>query len=441
MGPQETRVGVSTPDWIWQTAPRDWTVIDKTIEGLYSLLRHRREKPTDKSDERYYEMVIRYFERLIRAEEEGKKIAYHLAYMPHQLARALDMVTFHLEGGPVVVGQMTGNLQESLSEAKAFGCPPESCSNQRNLTGLICMGGLPRPDAFFCGLVVCDSHTTSFGIGADLWGVPSFFIDIPYHFYPKDLQYVTTEMEDLVQVLEGVAGKKMDWDLLKHKVKNTQRLVELGREIANYRKAIPSPMRGRKIQQLHWTEMCLMGEDEAVSFFELVLGEIKERVERGISAVPEEKYRLLTLFYPPVYGGKILDWMEREQGAVSVWECPGEYSSSEGDLDPEKPLESLARWHRLTSFSAFYQGPLKPESLDRIAQAAIEHKAVGAIYWAHQTCRYSCQPIRPVKEALMEEAGVPMLVIDMDYTDPTFTTPDQIREKMEGFFEELEDRR
>jgi len=41
----------------------------------------------------------------------------------------------------------------------------------------------------------------------------------------------------------------------------------------------------------------------------------------------------------------------------------------------------------------------------------------------------------------MEEAGVPTLVLDCDFMDPTFVSQEETRDKIEAFLEMLEDRR
>jgi benzoyl-CoA reductase/2-hydroxyglutaryl-CoA dehydratase subunit BcrC/BadD/HgdB len=71
-------------------------------------------------------------------------------------------------------------------------------------------------------------------------------------------------------------------------------------------------------------------------------------------------------------------------------------------------------------------------------EEAIDYKAEGAIYWAHIGCRQACATIRSTKDALMEKAGIPTLVIDCDIADPSLTSEEEVRTKLEGFFEIME---
>jgi hypothetical protein len=76
---------------------------------------------------------------------------------------------------------------------------------------------------------------------------------------------------------------------------------------------------------------------------------------------------------------------------------------------------------------------------DAIADA-ISHKVQGAVYWAHTGCRQACATIRATKDALSEELEIPTMVVDMDIIDPTFVSEDEMKDKLESFFELLDER-
>lgn len=147
-----------------------------------------------------------------------------------------------------------------------------------------------------------------------------------------------------------------------------------------------------------------MGAPEAVEYLRAVRDEIRERVKCGKGYV-EERYRLIALFTPPNYNWKLLDWMEREHGACIVAEP---YNSHWGDFeyDFSRPWLTLAR-------RAF----------------------------RHPTCRQTCATIRTVKDALSERVGIPTLVLDMDTGDPSFISDEELKDKLESFFEMLAERK
>lgn len=416
----------------------DTTKFDKAIEVLETILKHRTAHPTEKSDELYYQLVLRYMKNIQEARDQGKIIVGHTIVIPPEIFYAMDIVPMHLEATSMMITQCLNAYEEAFDAAKGYGFLPEVCSAHRNLNALCILGWLPRPDAVIWSNQVCDNTSKSGDAPCEIYGIPGFFLDRPYNYTDRDALYYTQELEDMVHFLEDVCHRKMDWDRLKESLTYSQRSMDLHREIVQMRKAVPSPMRNRKFMYLTVMEWYLSGTPECVDFYQMIHDEVKGRVERGEGVVPVEKHRLLTLFLPPINMWKLLDWMEREYGAVSVAE-PYCSDWGEGDLDPSKPLESLARKSFYRPICRPMHGPLREGVLSDTLKDAAEFKVNAAIYWAHIGCRQACACIRILKDGLYEKYGIPMLVLDNDLIDPTFATETELKDKLEGFFEMLED--
>ena len=71
---------------------------------------------------------------------------------------------------------------------------------------------------------------------------------------------------------------------------------------------------------------------------------------------------------------------------------------------------------------------------------AVAHHAQWGLFFAMINCRQGCAMVRPVKDALLREAGIPTVVVDIDVLDPSFVSDDDIKDKLEGFFEVLAER-
>ncbi|MFH1624025.1 MAG: 2-hydroxyacyl-CoA dehydratase family protein [Pseudomonadota bacterium] len=418
----------------------DTTVMDAGIKTLEAILEHRRARPAEKSDEMYYELLIRYLGRVRTAKDEGKYLVAHTVVIPTEILFAMDIIPMHLEFTSMTLTQLTDMYEQAWSTAKAFGFTPEICSAHRNLNAHCILGTLPKPDAVIWSNQVCDNTSKSGDAPAHLYGCPGFFLDRPYRYTENDVQYFTEELGDLVQFLEELTHQKLDWDRLNEALKQSQRMIELHREILELRKAVPAPMRNRRFMQIMAAEWYYSGAPDVIGFLEQVRDEIKDRVEAKVGFVPEERYRLLNLFLPPMNMWKLLDWMEREYGAVSVMEP---YCShwGPGEIDLERPLESLARKSFYQPICRQMHGPVEEGIFKDSIDDAIEYKAEGAIYWAHIGCRQSDACIKILKDGLSEKAGIPTLVVDNDICDPTYATEEQIKDKLEGFFEVLEDRK
>ena len=418
----------------------DTTKLEEIIQGLEAVAQLQRPRPDRRCDAICYELLAGYFRRAQRAREEGKCLVSHTTSIPPEVFYAMDIVPLQLESMGTLAAQIVRNFEDSFSAARAFGLAAEICSCHRLIAGQAILGWLPRPDAIVWSNQVCDNTAKSGNLLVEIYGCPGFFLDRPYRYTERGVQYFAQELEDLIHFLGELTGRKMDWDRFAEVMEHSRRLLELQREIRQLRKAVPSPWRNLWFIHMMGTELYMAGTPEAVTHFEALRDEIKEKVEKGEGHVPEERYRILTLFLPPAYSWTLLGWMEKKHGAVSVAEPYFSYRGG-GDIDPAKPLESLARNSFYCPICRPMHGPAEEGILHDAVRDAIEYKAEGAVYFAHIGCRQSDACVRILKDALLEKAGVPTLILDNDLYDPTYVPEDQLKEKLEGFFELLDERK
>ncbi|MCX6000656.1 MAG: 2-hydroxyacyl-CoA dehydratase family protein, partial [Chloroflexi bacterium] len=165
--------------------------------------------------------------------------------------------------------------------------------------------------------------------------------------------------------------------------------------------------------------------------------ELSEMVRIGKGAVPQERFRLMTLFLPPMYLIGFLEKISQEYGAVSVTE-PFFCNWADGRLDPTKPLESVARKSYMLPEMRMY-GPMDDRATSAVVESARQYKIDGAIYYADIGCRHTCATIKLFKD-ILDKLDIPVLTLDCDVVDPTVTSETEVRDRLERFFELLEER-
>jgi benzoyl-CoA reductase/2-hydroxyglutaryl-CoA dehydratase subunit BcrC/BadD/HgdB len=391
-----------------------------------------------KSDVLYYQMLASYYTRLMKAKEEGKFIAAHTVFFPTEILYAMDIVPMHTEMSTWMMALFMAEQAELLAAGAELGLASEICSPHRGLAGAFALGALPRPDVMLWSNLICDNTAKSGELVMELNDCPGFFLDHPFQDSPEEMQYLIGELRDMIHFLEEKSGHKMDWDRLAEIVALMDRHIELFREINELRKAVPTPFHFQGFLELLATDYLFPGQPEAIEYLETLRDELAGRVREGKGAVPDERFRLMTLFVPPMYLMGFLERISQEYGVVSVVE-PLFTRWAEGRLDPGKPLESVAKKSYLIPERRNMYGPLREEVLKDIADLAEQYKIDGAVYWAFIGCRHTCATIKLFKDVL-NEIDVPMLTLDCDLVDPTFNTEEEIREKLEQFFELLDDR-
>ena len=149
----------------------------------------------------------------------------------------------------------------------------------------------------------------------------------------------------------------MDWDKLAQIVTRMDQQMTLFREINELRKASPSPFHTQGFLEIISADYLFPGQSEGIDYLETVHQELTNMVKRGEGAVKSERFRLMTLFVPPMYIMGFLDQLAHEHGAVSVVE-PLFTRWAEGHLDPSNPLESVAKKADLIPERRTMYGPL-----------------------------------------------------------------------------------
>ena len=388
-------------------------------------------------DKRVKDLYLNYLKGIRESAYRGEFIAGPFTGVPLEIFRAMDIPAVQIINICCLTSLATGITQECQNIAGDQGIMFETCGVHRVIASHFNKGWVPGVKAIVRLFAGCDSASNSGGISSDYYGIPEFGLDVPYYYNERSVKYYASELESLIKFLEDISGKKMDWDRLKEVVKLTGVMRKLTREIAELRKAIPSPMESRRAWQLNWLSWVYAGTQEGIDWLTAVRDDLKKRVAEKIGVVKEEKFRLMDLFMAPMHCNlRILNWMQ-EQGVVMVNEALiFTWGKEDVEMDPSQPLISLA--HKL------YNGPLLgtlmgpiENGIEYIVRDAIDYNIDGAVFWQTNACRQS-GVIHAWKEALSEKAGVPTAVIEMDLIDTTIATYDQIKEKLEEFFETLE---
>jgi benzoyl-CoA reductase subunit B len=415
----------------------------KSIDGLLRtfkmLTRFTRTRPDAvKSQFMYYQMMTDYYSNIKNAHEAGKMIASHPVFFPSEILYAMDIVPMHMEMTTWLDALFLNEQQELLAKGAELGLAPEICSPHRGVAGIFALGKIPKPDVVLWSNLICDNTAKSGELIMELTGSPGFFLDNPFQNSPEEVAYLVSELKEMVAFLEAKTGRKMDYNKLSEAVANMDHEINLYREISEMRKAVPSPMSIAGFLELLGADYMFPGQPQSSAYLTTLRDELKDMVAQKKGAVDPEKFRLMTLFVPPVFMISYLAEVFNELHVTSVAE-PMFTKWSEGKLDPDRPLESVALKSFLIPERRSMYGPLSQASLDDLSNCVEQYKVDGVIYWAFLGCRHTCATIKVVKD-LFNQIDVPMLTIDCDLVDPTVNPREETRAKIEQFIEMLEDR-
>lgn len=288
-----------------------------------------------------------------------------------------------------------------LAAAENYGFARDLCAYMRNYWGsILCdhyaLGGGKFPKADFAwSQHICCSHAKWYQNACELeGGVPLFAVDVGAGAYPPfepemyehRVRYVADQMMDGIEWLQKITGREYNDELFLEAVWNDMRSTSKWAEICMLNRAKPAPMDEKSIYSLYVFGVLEQSNKEFADFYDELYDEIKDRVDRGIAAVPNETRRVMTDTQPPWGFLKIYRYME-QWGAVSIgslytfglagtWFYDPEMREFLPRLLPErKPATReegclmLADWHlSKPEYQHFYSAEHKTKMMDAIAR-------------------------------------------------------------------------
>ncbi len=216
--------------------------------------------------------------------------------------------------------------QECQEAADARGYARDLCAYMRSYWGGMFLdkflfgGPFPKPDFCFQTQICC-SHSKWYQVVSEYKKVPYRCIDVSVGPYEKlteeGLQFVVDQLHESIEWMEKVTGRKYDDEKLIEAVHNECRTTSLWAEICCLNQAVPAPMDEKSMYSFYVLATLSKHSKEYGDFYEELRDEMKDRIARGVAAVPNERCRLISDTQPPWSFLKVFRYLE-EFGAVSV---------------------------------------------------------------------------------------------------------------------------
>ena len=395
-----------------------------------------------------WSIVPQYFADAHAAKAEGRPVGW----MPPmngaiEVFRAMDIIPVMPENWSPVCAA-TGLAPECMEAAERMGYSRDLCGYLRNALGYISeamdkpdqpFGGLPAPDFIIAFGGGCIPAMKIFQGFSRHFKVPTFVADgpqiAPEGLDEETLAFAVDHFKELIGFLEEQTGQKLDMDRLKEVVRLSDRACELWDEIMDYRRCVPTPFSAAELGVM-FVMVVLPGTQLAVDFLERFKAEVKERAEAGIGVVPQEKFRLFWDNIPLWYNMGLFNYFEQFGGVVVAETYSAAWSIR---LDPEKPLESLAR-KSLMSFSMVSNVSLQ-NRIDMVLNTCRKYKIDGAIFHSNMSCKPISLGQMDVKNELMKQLDIPSVIFEADHMDVRNWSEGQVKNRLEAFMDMLDQRK
>jgi benzoyl-CoA reductase/2-hydroxyglutaryl-CoA dehydratase subunit BcrC/BadD/HgdB len=370
--------------------------------------------------------------------EEGEPFAIVQADTPHEIFHVMDIpiITNQWWSAYISAKQLSARYFDAMVDA---GYPANSCKYCS--LGLACTlandpetapwGGLPKP-AVLVARLTCDCIQHVFGQWAKALGSEFFAMEAPAWpekdpewyahskqdwrrvYQPDRISLMVREMHDLIALLERRTGRKFEEEKLHYLMEriNEQEgyLWEAAQAVGKARPcpvSIAEQMSNTMIPQWH------RGSDWAVSHAKRFRDEVIDRIDQGLGASSNEKLRLMWIGAGLWHDPGFYQALEESLGAVFVWSMympftgPAYIRELQGNA-----MDALAS--RIASMNEVLHLP--PWMNGWMTNEAERCGIDAAVILLPPDNRLSQSGTKLTAHSL-EEAGVPVLMIDADMVD------------------------
>lgn len=422
--------------------------------------KNREEVKKEKSMIIQKEMVGNLFRELSTARETGKKVVY--TFVPgnlSELIHAFDMLPVYPEINALQSG-MRKKSGDYIREAEKFGHSEDVCTYVKCDIGMMLSGNIgptgekvPDPDLLLLSYTGCFTFMKWFESLENLYpGVEIAMLHTPYQkdgrVTPEMTQYMVKQLkEEVIPKMEKVSGIKYDESKLKSILKNSKKTGELIQQIFDTTKHIPSPIDAyfAGVYYIGPINIGFRGTTEATEYYRELYRETLERIEKGLGPVTpegeieEERFRLV-VEGPPNWTSFREFWkLFYDMGAVIV---ASSYTKVGGvyDLgfqhDPDRPLETLAEY-----CMNCYTNLNLPQRIELLEKCITDYRADGFLVNSIKSCNSFSAGQLLLMRTLEEKLQVPVGFIESDLVDPRYFSYANIKNRLESFFQMLEQRK
>ena len=379
---------------------------------------------------------MEYFSKASDAKAQGKPVAWVTVFTPVELLYALNVYPIAPEHFGALCSAR-GFILDYLEEAERSGYSQNLCSYSRCSLGyaLSGMNGLmPPPDILVTFRNSCDVYVKWWQSLHMHLGTPLFVGEAPYVLASEDLDnyvldYVVKQLHQLIKMAEERFGLRFDMEKLAEIVKLSDKASRLWFETLKLRRFHPCPLGGRDSASDIFPLVVMQGTEEAVNFYEELLVEVKERVNRREGVIENERFRLLFDGIWLWYAFDLIKYFENK-GAVFVYEPYSEAWAYR--LDASKPLESIAR--KVLAMGLNVDIDLR---IERYSESVKEFKIDGAVLFSNRSCKTWSAPQLVTADILEEKVNIPYLLFEADMADPRQYAEAQIKNRIDAFLEVL----
>ncbi|MGI5850332.1 MAG: 2-hydroxyacyl-CoA dehydratase [Christensenellales bacterium] len=314
------------------------------------------------------------------------------------------------------------------------------CGMVKSRLGLISLGMVPRPDLTITTGFACDTSPRTNELLEEIHGIPACYVDTcqdrELSEYPnagRATAFAAKSMRAAAQRIEQETGFQIT-DRMLFEVLEARRPLDLslGRLFDLIQRSDPLPFASSHLNVLSVLgsiSFCGPELGETIDAIDTLHGDLLERSRRGVGATPKGAPRVLAIF-PHHHTDPRWEHMANEMG-VAIIACDFQGTPQRGAdttvVDPNDPYEIIVQ-----HLNGVFTQPLGGR-VATVLDLCRRLKVNGVLNHYHLGCRYVVGDMMILRDAILRELGIPVLMIEWDNFDPRSFNREQYETKLQTF--------
>ncbi|MHA1314765.1 MAG: 2-hydroxyacyl-CoA dehydratase family protein [Candidatus Helarchaeota archaeon] len=359
-------------------------------------------------------------------------LGHHFVFPP-EIFLGYDMSLLAMEVIPYFMSALISfGAEEQYDEMHAYGIPFHTCSAQKGHLGLSYEGRLDL-DVVVAPSSPCDNGVGAYQYYSQMANIPLIVTDVPMYQNERAYQYFAKELDAMIRQVGEIIKQDYDFEKVKAAVQNTNESIMLIREINTLRKHVPNPIESMFNPLLIGSQFFMTGQPERPQFYQEVIDIGKRRIKHNDYPGKEDKIRSIWPYMPIFFDFGFCEWMDRQLGIEIILDIFGYYMFDPiEDQSYDGIMRGLSEWS--INFPMMRQSVrLAEDYIDDYVRLAKEFKADCAIFTVHIGCKQLISLTQVLREALKDECGIPLLMLDIDVGDKRFVPTNVLKQKMIEF--------
>ncbi len=384
-------------------------------------------------------MIRAWLEGAKRTKEAGGKIILVPFNFPPEFVLCFEN-TWPLTSEVLTVAgvaALEGQGERYWDYAMGLGLPDYLCSSNTIELGSVLMGIDFEPDAIISAAPgSCDANSKIHEFAARTLGIPHFILDKPVDDTDRGNDTYLTYFKTLLGQLEEWLGQELSEDHMRANLERANEAGELFGELWEMRKYRPSPCPNLFTLFAYAARYTMWGTDEATKMMQIMVDEVRERLEKGLYPCPDGEIARCFWSYTYYYW----DWVRffnnmEEKGITFLGDLLGSIFMQPVDTTSmDTMIEGLARNCR--SYAMTRQmgaSSMSGQWLDDLIYWTTHLDADALIYCGHHSCKQTWSIFSITRNEMMKRKKLPTLMLQGDSWIRRMTPMSVLEEQIDEF--------